>query len=159
MQNLAVPALWHQDNGGVTRERQGGSWRSRCLLPGLLRPSKRTSSNPTTASFHLLFLPLSSAFGLHLDVQLSAAFSSLSLLYCVACSRRAAQAPRHSTMRAAALRCSLPPAEATERTTKRTISAPSTTLVSGCLAPLTALPPQQNTAHIVSDGEYWPRWG
>lgn len=63
-----------------------------------------------------LFLPLSSSFGLHLDVQLffAALLSSLTVL-CVLHAVDGQRRPLcHSTMRAAAMPCSLPSAEATE---------------------------------------------
>lgn len=110
MQNLAVPALWHQDNGGVTRARQsgqGGSWRSRCLLPGLLRPSKRTSSNPTTASFHLhsFFLFLLPSACISTCSFCCWSFVRRPLLYCVCCMQSTGSAGPFATQPCVQLRC------------------------------------------------------
>lgn len=64
MQNLAVPALWHQGITGGTAQAAGGlSWRSRCCsrARAFLRPSKHTFLSTFTSlslPFPFFFLPL-----------------------------------------------------------------------------------------------------
>lgn len=139
---------------------RGGSWRSRCLLPGLLRPSKRTSSNPTTASFHLhsFFLFLLPSACISTCSFFCWSFVRRPLLYCVCCMQSTGSAGPFATQPCVQLRCYArcrPRKRQRAYDKKRTVSDPSISSGLSSTAHCLPLPRQKTTAHIVSDGEYW----